>query len=408
MKNKQNDSLRASALQITRYPKFAARYICALGLIICFAQYTSAAQVDLNIVAHQDDDILFMNPDILNSVVAGNRQVTVYITAGNIGLADATACPPGDPQYPIARENGAIAGYLKLLELADKIIGDPTHTIFTGFTQSFAGDSRYPQGCFNTCLSCDPWETELSTAGSCGFCPGSVCAAGPVCVATSQLTIGSRSLTVATLGGTDPTTCPVLLIFLRVDAAGSVTSNPADNPPPPVSLAQLFTPAHNIQIQSRFTQPGYTKDQLITELVQILQYVQPDNVRTQDTADGHKVDYPKAEFVTDHGCAGGQIPYDHTDHVWGARFAREALSRYHALPNIKLPSYTIYKGYNLEWSETAGRLTTRDFCLKKSIFFQYALYDGSAFFWESAPCGGFDCYSYDYVGYQLPIPKPLP
>ena len=124
----------------------------------------SPTPVNMNIVAHQDDDILFMNPDILNSVVAGNRQVTVYITAGNIGLADATACPPGDPQYPIARENGAIAGYLKLLDLAGKI------QMFTGFTQSFAGDSRYPQGCFNTCLSCDPWETELSTAGSCHFC----------------------------------------------------------------------------------------------------------------------------------------------------------------------------------------------------------------------------------------------
>lgn len=381
----------------TPYLKLAAKYLCTFSLLICFAQYISAGQVDLNIVAHQDDDILFMNPDILNSVAAGNRQVTVYITAGNIGLADATAAtPPGDPAYPIARENGAIAGYAKLLDIADNL------QTFTGFTQTFSGDSRYPLDCNSTCITCDPWETQLSTAG-CGFCPP-----GPVCGTTSTLTIGSRNLTVATLGGTDPTTSRVLLIFLRVDAAGSVTSNPADNPAPPVTLAQLFTPAHNIQIQSRFSQPGYTKDQLITELVQILQYVQPDNVRTQDTADGHKVDYPKAEFVTDHGCPGGKIPYDHTDHVWGARFAREALSRYHALPNVKLPSYTIYKGYNLEWNETAGRLTTQGFCLKKGIFFQYALYDGAASFDHSAPCGGFDCFSYDYVGYQLPIPMPLP
>jgi hypothetical protein len=68
----------------------------------------------------------------------------------------------------------------------------------------------------------------------------------------------------------------------------------------------------------------------------------------------------------------------------------------------------IYKGYNLEWNETAGRLTTKDFCLKKGIFFQYALYDGSASFSDSALCGGFDCFQYEYVGYQLPIPMPLP
>jgi hypothetical protein len=101
-------------LLTTPYSKLAARYICAVGLLICFAQYTwaSPAPVDLNIVAHQDDDILFMNPDILYQVVAGHRQVTVYITAGNIGRSDdVLGLPPGDPAYPLAREAGAIAGY---------------------------------------------------------------------------------------------------------------------------------------------------------------------------------------------------------------------------------------------------------------------------------------------------------
>src|SRR6476619_6786273 len=102
----------------TPYPKFAAKYICTVGLITCFAQFTwarppSRTPVDVNIVAHQDDDILFMNPDILKSVVAGHRQVTVYITAGNIGIA-------GDQHaYSLTREAGAIAGYQKLLQLAD-------------------------------------------------------------------------------------------------------------------------------------------------------------------------------------------------------------------------------------------------------------------------------------------------
>jgi len=379
------------------------------GLLICLAQYTWA-QVDLNIVAHQDDDILFMNPDILNAVVAGHRQVTVFITAGNIGLSDNDpnfGLGP-DPQYPIERENGAIAGYSKLLELADTIQNSPTH--FDDFTEIFAGDSRYPLGCslpLNPCITCAPHESELSAAvAGFDFCSGDV-------PDTHQMTIGSRSVTYATLGGDDPATSKVLLIFLRVDATASVSSDPHENTPPPVSLAQLFTPKKNVQIQSRFPdQLGYTKDQLITELVQILQYVQPDNVRTQDPADGHKVDYPKAEKLTDHGCVptppDGTNFYDHTDHVWGARFAREALSRYDALPNVKLPSYTTYKCYNLEWNETSGQLLTKGFCLKKSIFFQYALYDPAASYSSSAGCGGFDCFQYEYVGYQLPIPMPLP
>ena len=65
-------------LLTTPFPKLPAKYICAVGLIICFAQYAwarppSRTPVDVNIVAHQDDNILFMNPDILNAVVAGHR-----------------------------------------------------------------------------------------------------------------------------------------------------------------------------------------------------------------------------------------------------------------------------------------------------------------------------------------------
>jgi GlcNAc-PI de-N-acetylase len=63
----------------------AAKCLAIAALVISFSYPVCSQQpIDLNIVAHQDDDILFMNPDILDSVTAGHREVTVYLTAGNL------------------------------------------------------------------------------------------------------------------------------------------------------------------------------------------------------------------------------------------------------------------------------------------------------------------------------------
>lgn len=59
----------------------------------------------MNIVAHQDDDLLFMNPDILHDFQAGNCQRTVYITAGDAGLKF---------QW-LTREQGSEAAYAQML-----------------------------------------------------------------------------------------------------------------------------------------------------------------------------------------------------------------------------------------------------------------------------------------------------
>jgi LmbE family N-acetylglucosaminyl deacetylase len=53
-------------------------------------------------VAHQDDDILFMNPDIASAIKAGDCVRTVYLTAGDAGA---------DETYWRSREQGAKAAY---------------------------------------------------------------------------------------------------------------------------------------------------------------------------------------------------------------------------------------------------------------------------------------------------------
>src|SRR4051794_9535498 len=47
------------------------------------------SRTSLNIVAHEDDDLLFMNPDIQNDLAAGSCMTTVFLTAGDGGYGTA-------------------------------------------------------------------------------------------------------------------------------------------------------------------------------------------------------------------------------------------------------------------------------------------------------------------------------
>jgi LmbE family N-acetylglucosaminyl deacetylase len=56
----------------------------------------------MTIVAHIDDDLLFMNPDIASSIAAGEGSTSVFVTAGDAG---------GEDWYWQGREEGAKAAY---------------------------------------------------------------------------------------------------------------------------------------------------------------------------------------------------------------------------------------------------------------------------------------------------------
>ncbi|OVE79059.1 hypothetical protein BVY00_01370, partial [bacterium G20] len=60
----------------------------------------------LNIVAHQDDDLLFMNPDLLHSLKGNSCIRTVYLTAGDAGH---------EQYYWLSRELGSEAAYSNML-----------------------------------------------------------------------------------------------------------------------------------------------------------------------------------------------------------------------------------------------------------------------------------------------------
>ena len=60
----------------------------------------------MNVVAHQDDDLLFINPNIMKHIDMGHCVRTVYLTAGDAGQNN---------QYWISRERGSQAAYSSLL-----------------------------------------------------------------------------------------------------------------------------------------------------------------------------------------------------------------------------------------------------------------------------------------------------
>ncbi|KAA2257083.1 hypothetical protein F0L68_25395 [Solihabitans fulvus] len=66
----------------------------------------------LQVVAHQDDDILFMNPDVATGVRAGRPTVTVFLTAGEANVADRAG-------YAASRQIGSRAAYAAMAGTGD-------------------------------------------------------------------------------------------------------------------------------------------------------------------------------------------------------------------------------------------------------------------------------------------------
>lgn len=104
-------------------PQFALRllvtFLAAVLLLLSFGKLTDGAVAcrggKVNVVAHQDDDLLFLSPDLLQDVRAGGCVTTIYLTAGDAGRG---------AEYWSARENGERAAYAKMYGAADKWTND--------------------------------------------------------------------------------------------------------------------------------------------------------------------------------------------------------------------------------------------------------------------------------------------
>src|SRR4051812_26882424 len=60
----------------------------------------------VNVVAHEDDDILFMNPDLVGGIRAGAPTTTIFLTAGENAFDGTTSGDPASPYCPKLPDDG--------------------------------------------------------------------------------------------------------------------------------------------------------------------------------------------------------------------------------------------------------------------------------------------------------------
>ncbi|MFF8269275.1 PIG-L family deacetylase [Streptomyces sp. NPDC016562] len=197
----------------------------------------------LQIVAHPDDDLYFMNPDLRYSISTGHPVTSVYLTSGeadgiNAGAAKETTTPPNKPAYAEARQNGIRAAYAKMA---------------TGDRSS-------------------PWKrTAVPTKGG-GQAEVDVLLAKP----------------------------QVNLVWLQLREAGNVYADVPD------SLHGLWDGkvsrlesmlSSGTPVKQRY---AYTKDQVVQTLVGVLEQYKPTTVRSQDPTPGRFADTKRYTDHQDH------------------------------------------------------------------------------------------------------------
>ncbi|MEU7553906.1 PIG-L family deacetylase [Streptomyces sp. NPDC044571] len=197
----------------------------------------------VQVVAHPDDDLFFMNPDLSRSLTAGTRLTTVYLTSGEAdGRNEAHGADARDPEQPADRAHYAEARQ---------------NGIRSAYAQMATGDRT------------SPWRrTVIPTAGG-GAAELDVLIARP----------------------------QVSLVWVQLREARNPT---ADNPDSLRGLWNGRIPALGAQLSSGTPvrqDYAYTKDQVIRTIAGLLDRFRPTTIRMQDPTPGR---YPETGKYTDH------------------------------------------------------------------------------------------------------------
>ena len=257
----------------------------------------------MQIVAHEDDDLLFMNPDLQNSITNGYNNITVYVTAGE---ADGN----GDCQIEYARSERAHnrqraikAVYARMAGLAAPYDNDSLWT-----RDFYVPDPETPW----------PHTVERYTLNS---------------VPRIQLLF----MNLREEGEDDrPSNGPNLGVLFedQTDTVSTITVVPS---------CDMFDTCTHTPSCPDVPAQNYTHSQLVTALADIVNNYQPNVVRTLDPIPFEKVGYNSSV------CSNGSlydVCWDNLDHRWVAQFTDEVLASYHGPQATAHVQVEHYKGYS--------------------------------------------------------------
>ncbi|MET9883802.1 PIG-L family deacetylase [Streptomyces sp. NPDC006430] len=273
---------------------------------------TTAGSV-LQVVAHPDDDLFFMNPDLSRSLTAGTPLTAVYLTSGEAdGRNEARGGGAWDPEQPADRSHYAEARQ---------------NGIRSAYAQMATGDRT------------SVWKrTVIPTAGG-GHAELDVLIARP----------------------------QVNLVWLQLREARNPT---AENPESLRGLWNGKIPALGAQLASGTPvkqPPTYTKDQVIQAISGLLAQYKPTTIRMQDPTPGR---YHETGKYTDHQdhLYGARFVQAAT-----ASYAAQVTDR----PRFSVQNYLGYHNGTLPHALDPQTAETKIGYLKTYAWFDHANYCGS-------------------------------
>ena len=272
------------------------------------------------VVAHEDDDLLFMNPDIAASIAAGHRVVIVHVTAGDLPPDSV----PDFTQYWIDRERGIL-------------------NAFSAMAGAAAFDRYAPVG-----TAPDGWTASVATYGA---------------LAAARYDLGDQ----------------ISAVFLRLsdyqlddawnDRPGAGGQLGGAMLPPGDTWTLDCLDATACTLGTTIASQTLSRDQLIDVLADVIASFAAGSVSMQDATSLT----PEGIHWDDFGTPGDGFT-DYWDHVFSAGFTLAAAARAQARMTTPL-ALRMYRGYTI--SQEPENLGDGDALAKARVFARYAVFDTS-------------------------------
>ncbi|WP_345680637.1 PIG-L family deacetylase [Yinghuangia aomiensis] len=268
------------------------------------ARPDKVASRQLNIVAHPDDDLYFLNPDVQQAILEGDEVTGVCVTCGetdgkNVRDGDKTPVPVDFPKYSAARQTGLRAAY------AEMAVGDRK----------------------------SPWSREALPLP------------------------GGRVADLSTLQAAPH----VRLVFLNLWQDGTRSGVPGPRPRELWAGAAGTIPTMTYKSGPSTTSYAYDRAGLIEVLAALIERYQPSVIRTMDP-DPDYLKHNNADHATRQHADFGDYA-DHQDHSAIAMFSWAAIQQVNsrAAGAAAGPAVESYRGYvNERWPYTLDEAAFRE------------------------------------------------